>query len=138
MPARGRYHQEVRHALEKDGWTITDDPLHLRWGGRDLYVDLGAEQLMAAEKGNQRIAVEIKSFLGFSEMADLEDAIGQFVLYEVVLAQVEPDRRLYLAIPAAIFAILFTEPNGQLLIQRGKVRLVVFDPASEEVSKWTG
>ena len=48
MPARDIYHDAVKNALLKDGWTITDDPLHLKWGQKDMYVDLGAQQLLAA------------------------------------------------------------------------------------------
>ncbi len=66
MPVRDIYHDAVRRALIKDGWTITHDPLRLDWGGTDMYVDLGAERLLAAEKGEQRIAIEIKSFIGAS------------------------------------------------------------------------
>src|SRR4051812_2289680 len=99
MPARVRYHNCVKSALIKDGWVITHDPLRLPWGGKDLYVDLGAEQLLAAEKGDRRIAVEIKSFLGDSEVDDLEKAVGQFVVYRAILAEREPDRSLFLAVP---------------------------------------
>src|ERR1700734_2806248 len=84
MPARDRYHDQVKNALIKDGWTITDDPLHVRWGKKDMYVDLGAQQLLAAEKEHRKIAVEVKSFLGESEMADLEQAIGQYTVYHEV------------------------------------------------------
>ena len=84
MPARDRYHDQVKNALIKDGWTITDDPLHVKWGKKDMYVDLGAEQLLAAEKDQRKIAVEVKSFLGHSEMADLEQAIGQYTVYHDV------------------------------------------------------
>ncbi|WP_308189114.1 element excision factor XisH family protein [Nostoc mirabile] len=38
-PVRDRYHENVKNALIKDGWTITDDPFHLKWGKRDMYVD---------------------------------------------------------------------------------------------------
>ena len=96
MPARDLYHHQVRQALVKDGWTITHDPLRLTWGRKDVYVDLGAERILAAEKGSQRIAVEIKTFLGPSDMQDLEQALGQFVLYRSVLRRREPDRELYL------------------------------------------
>ena len=75
MPARDRYHNQVKQALIKDGWTITDDPLRLKWGKKDLYVDLGAEQLLTAEKGLHKIAVEVKSFVGQSEVDDLEKAL---------------------------------------------------------------
>ncbi|GAX45208.1 XisH protein [Tolypothrix sp. NIES-4075] len=77
MPARDRYHKNVKNALIKDDWTITDDPLHLKWGKKDLYADLGAQRLLVAEKGVQKIAVEIKTFGGDSEVADIEQAIGQ-------------------------------------------------------------
>ncbi len=50
MPAKDIYHNTVRTALEKDGWTITNDPLPLKIGKRTLNVDLGAQKLFAAEK----------------------------------------------------------------------------------------
>jgi XisH protein len=94
MPARDIYHDAMKNALLKDGWTITHDPYHLPWGGKDMFVDLGAEQFLAAEKTNQLIAVEIKSFLGPSLLDDLEKALGQFVLYRAVLSKREPERRV--------------------------------------------
>ena len=60
--ARDKYHSVVRVALEKAGWTITDDPFVINVGTTDLQIDLGAERLLAAEQGNERIAVEIKVF----------------------------------------------------------------------------
>lgn len=137
MPARDRYHNHVRTALQRDGWIITHDPLKLKWGAKDMYVDLGAEQLFAAERGTRKIAVEVKSFLGPSEMADLEQAVGQFVLYSSVLRQVEPERQLYLAVHEEIFADLFEEPIGQLLLANHQIQLVVFDPVTEVIRLWT-
>jgi hypothetical protein len=87
MPAKDKYHDAVRNALTKDGWVITHDPFHLSWGGKEMYVDLGAEYVLAAERLNRRIAVEVKSFLGQSLMDDLEKALGQFVLYRSVLSK---------------------------------------------------
>ena len=80
MPAKDIYHDNVCNALIKDGWTITDDPLVLSIGTRSVYIDLGAEKLIAAERDNQKIAVEIKSFLSSSPIRDLENAWGQFFL----------------------------------------------------------
>ena len=75
MPAKDIYHDVVVHALTAEGWRITDDPLSLSFGGKDLFVDLGAERdTIAAEKSGQKIAVEIKSFLSPSIMRDLEGA----------------------------------------------------------------
>ncbi len=84
MPVRDREHEQVKHALTKDGWIITHDPLRLTWGAKDMYVDLGVEQFLAAEKGLIKIAVKIKSFRGLSEMEDLEKALGQYILYHDV------------------------------------------------------
>jgi hypothetical protein len=75
MPAKDIYHDAVKKALVKDGWNITHDPLRLQWGAKDLYIDLGAEQLLAAEKGERKIAVEIKGFVSPSAVADLENAL---------------------------------------------------------------
>jgi len=77
----------AKSALIKDGWTITHDPLSLKWGLKDLFVDLGAQRLLAAEKGREKIAVEVKSFVGPSDLDDLEKALGQYVLYHDVLSE---------------------------------------------------
>ncbi|NEO03395.1 MAG: fatty-acid synthase [Moorea sp. SIO3I7] len=137
MPAKDIYHECVKNALIKDGWTITDDPLSLKWGKKDMYVDLGAEQLLAAQRAERKIAVEIKSFLGLSEMNDLEKAIGQYIVYHDVLAEVEPDRELYLAVSQEVASGLFEEPIGELLLKNNRVRLLVFDSEAEDIIKWT-
>ena len=74
MPAKDFYHDPVKNALVKDGWTITNDPLRLKWGVRELFVDLGLTKLIAAQKAEQKIAVEIKGFTNPSMIADLEQA----------------------------------------------------------------
>src|SRR3970040_1477114 len=126
MPAKDIFHDAVKNALIKDGWTITHDPLRLTWGGKDMYVDLGAERLLAAEKEGQQIAVEVKSFVGDSEMDDLEKAIGQYAVYRAVLAEREPERVLYLAIPIDALDI-FEKPLGELLINKRLAQVIGFD-----------
>jgi hypothetical protein len=136
MPARDRYHNQVKNALIKDSWTITDDPLHVKWRKKDMYVDLGAEQILAAEKDHRKIAVEVKSFLGHSEMADLEQAIGQYTIYHDVLSRVEPDRTLFLAIDEEVYNNLFEESIGELLLESRRIQLIVFDPQTEMIRQW--
>ncbi|HKI16663.1 MAG TPA: XisH family protein [Isosphaeraceae bacterium] len=136
MPARDRYHDQVKNALVNDGWTITDDPLHVRWGKKDMYVDLGAEQLLGAEKDQRKIAVEVKSFLGHSEMADLERAIGQYTIYHDVLSRAEPDRDLFLALNEEVYNSIFEEPLGELLLENRRIRLIIFDPHTETIRLW--
>ena len=93
MPTHDLFHDAVKHGLTKDGWTITDDPLIIEFSGLDMYIDLGAEKLIAAEKDNQQIAVEVKSFLGPSVLTDFHVALGQFLNYRIALDAKEPRAR---------------------------------------------
>ena len=136
MPALDRYHQAVRRALEKDGWTITSDPFALPFGGRTLVIDLGAEKLLAAEKEQIKIAVEVKTFGSPSPVADLQQAVGQFVMYESALRRVEPDRVLYLAVPETALQGIFSEEIGLAMIQDHLSHLFGYSVTTEEIVKW--
>ena len=99
MPAKDIYHETVKNALVNGGWKITYDPDRIRLSkGKNLFIDLGAERLIAAQKDSEKIAVEIKSFRRASDMKNLEEALGQFVLYDRLLTRYEPERKLYLAV----------------------------------------
>ena len=80
--AKDLYHETVRKALEADGWTITHDPYYLEAKPHRLRVDLGAEKVIAAEKGADKIAVEIKSFLKDSFIYEFYEVSGQYQFYE--------------------------------------------------------
>jgi hypothetical protein len=136
VPAHDRDHTTVVAALIADGWTITANPLHLRYSGDDLYVDLAAERLIAAEKGPQRIAVEIKSFNGPSEIADLHVAVGQFVVYREVLADIDPQRDLYLAVTERVRVEVFEAGVARMMLARQIRRLVSYDPDRKEIVQW--
>jgi len=136
MPAKDIYHDQVKNALEKENWQITKDPLVLKWGVRDLYIDLGAEKLIAAEKTGQKIAVEVKSFVSNSPISDLEKALGQYILYHDILQELEPNRRLYLAIRQETYSELFQEPVGKILLENQRLCLLVFDSEQEIILKW--
>ncbi len=136
MPAKDTYHNNVRTALEKDGWTITNDPLTLEIGGRSLYVDLGAEKPFAAEKQGRKIAVEVKSFLAASPVHDLEEALGQYIVYEDILEVSEPERNIYLAVREEVYLDIFSEPIGQLLLRKKRLKLIVFDSSKEMIVRW--
>lgn len=136
MPVRDKYHDAVRNALVKDGWTITHDPLHLQYGDSNMYVDLGAEKLVAAEKAGRKIAVEIKGFGGPSELAELEKAVGQYTVYRLVLEEREPEYVLYLAVPEDVLKDTFQQPLGRLIVSKAMTRVISFDPDEETISQW--
>ena len=79
---------------------------------------------------------EIQSFVGASVMEDLENAIGQFAVYRAVLAETDPSRVLYLAVPLAVLRDLFEEPLGQLLLKHNLAQVVGFDPQAEVIVQW--
>ena len=95
MTARDRFHEAVKTGLQREGWIITADPLYLEFGGVDMYVDLAAEKVIAAEKEGRKIAVEIKSFSAPSLISEFHTALGQFVNYRTALQAQEAERRLY-------------------------------------------
>jgi hypothetical protein len=146
MPQRDSIHYAVRQALVKDGWDITDDPYVISYGERFLFVDLGASEassetgfesrFIGARKGQNQIAVEVKEFRRTSAIADLEQAIGQYVLYRLLLNQVDPDRNLYLAVDEATAAEIFSEPIGELVIRDLPLNLLIVDVELAEVSQW--
>lgn len=137
MPARDIYHNMVVEALKIDGWTITHDPLYLGYGGKHLYVDLGAEKTaIAAEKHGQKIAVEIKSFISLSPINDLQMAVGQYEVYRSVLSELEPERLLYLAVGRQAYENIFQERLGQLIINKVQLHLIIFDENIGRIVKW--
>lgn len=110
---------------------------------RFLFIDLAARldvlngiagRFIGARLGSSRIAVEIKEFRGNSAIADLEQAIGQYVLYRLLLEQVDPERELYLAVADTTFDGIFSEPIGEL-VMRGLPMLIV-DVEAQEVKRW--
>lgn len=110
--------------------------MRLRIGKKDLYIDLGAEQWLYAERDTIKIAIEIKSFIGDSDVSELHDAVGQYVVYHDVLKETQPHRQLYLAIPHPIYISLFELPLGELLLKNERLKLLTFDIESEVIIKW--
>ncbi|MBD2384435.1 XisH family protein [Cylindrospermum sp. FACHB-282] len=137
MSAKDFFHNAVRLALEKDGWLVTDDPLYFRLTALvKIRIDLGAEKLIGAEKDNQKIAVEVKSFIGLSAISEFHTAIGQFLNYRLALEQEDYERVLYLAISKDIHQEFFTDTFIQNVLERYNIKLLVFDIQKEEIVLW--
>ena len=134
--AKDIYHNHVKEALLKDGWTVTDDPFVLLLETERWEIDLGAEKILTAERGSEKIAVEVKSFLTRSRSYEFHRAFGQYMTYEEALWETEPERRLFLAVPSDIFDTFFSRPFYQRLLTRRGLKLLVFDPEKAEVVLW--
>jgi len=133
MPAKDIYHNTVKNALIKEGWAITHDQYKLIIGEKRLYPDLAA---IRAKRGQEKIILEIKSFTGKSDVKDLEQALGQYILYQHVLDIVESEYDLYLAISTKIYKNLFQKEIGQILLAKQTLRLLVFNVKNEVITQW--
>ncbi len=135
--AKDIFHDTVKIALEKDGWIITHDPYRLRYGIVDVYIDLAAEEAIAAEKEGIKIAVEVKSFASGSNISEFHTALGQFLNYRIALeSSDEPERVLYLAVPKDVYQTFLRFEPAKTVIERYLIFLMVYDPNQEVIEQW--
>lgn len=130
------FHHLVKKALQKDGWRITDDPLYLQYGGVDYAVDFGAEPLIAAEKKQQKIAIEVKSFLAGSPTYEFHKVVGQFFDYRMMLSRIQPERVLYVAVPSDIWRSFFQMPFIREVLAEVRMKIVVYNIDEEKIEEW--
>ena len=136
MSAKDKFHDAVKNALIKDGWIITADPLQIKLGEINAYIDLGADRLLTAERDGEKIAVEVKSFLGASSIYEFYTAFGQFLNYREALKRQEPERVLFLAVPNYSEDFFFKNEFIAEMIAKFELKLLVYDSDSEEIVKW--
>ena len=134
--AKDIFHDLVRAGLEAEGWTITDDPYRLEFEQIKFEVDLAAERVIAAEKNEQKIAVEIKSFLNPSAVTDFYGALGQFLSYRLAMKRLDPNRILYLAVPLDSYSQFFQSAFAQLAISEYELKLIVYDSTVGGLVQW--
>jgi hypothetical protein len=99
-------------------------------------VDLAAEKPIALERDDERILVEVKSFLGKSFFFELERAVGQYIIYRDILEETDLDFKLYLAVPLDTYGQGFQRYLADTIIRRNQIKLLVFDPIEEVVVTW--
>jgi len=138
MPAKDLYHDWVKEALTQAGWVVSHDPLSFRIGKIGIHVDLGLENLIGAEKDQQKIAVEIKGFINASKITDFYAAFGQYLCYKVALARADPDRTLYLAVPTPIYNSFFREVLIQDVLKEYPAKLLIYNLSNQEIRLWIG
>lgn len=137
MPAKDIYHDAVKNALIKDGWTITADPYFLQYEDAELYADLFVEKALLAEQEGRKIVVEIKSFISPSLMKDFQNALGQYILYRDILQLANKNYEIYLAIRDTIFDTFFQRKSVQAVVELHHIKLIVFNNEREEIALWT-
>ena len=139
--AKDLYHDTVKTALIKDGWLITHDPYEVKLKELNLFsttlkIDLGAEKMIAAEKGSQKIAVEVKTLLAPSLIYELHNLVGQFLNYQVGIDMQEPDRLLYVAIPQDAYERLIPHEFFRAIVSRNNIRIITYEPITQTIISW--
>lgn len=138
MPAKDLFHDAVKIALQKDGWIILRENFRVQVDeeGLALFVDLAAQKLISAEKSGRKIAVEVKSFQEESNFYQFHAALGQYLNYRSGLREVLPDYVMYLAIPLEIHREFFQLRFIQRRVKEHNLKLIVFQPDTEEIVLW--
>jgi XisH protein len=136
--AKDVYHYIVKNAIIKDGWTVTHDPMTLldKPLNIDYEIDLGAEKIIAAERGTEKIAIEIKSFLRASLVHEFHAAFGQYLIYAEGLKALEPDRKLYLALPEYTYIRLQEHPFLLSVIAAYRLHILVYNIDNQSIISW--
>ena len=127
------------YQLIADGWIITAEHPQLRARpDAHLYglVDIFAEQTITAERAGRKIAVEVKSFLGDSPSSEFMEAVGQYQTYRVWLADIEPEREVWLAVSREAATDVLDDPAASRVLDKLAIQVVVVDIATERIQAW--
>lgn len=134
--ARDKFHNLFRKALENEGWNVTHDPLRLKTGRIPVLIDLGAERILAAEKGEEKVAIEIKTFGNPSFITAFYEAVGKYIVYQEAIQILEPNRLLYLALPDDVYEGFAEDLLIDSVFQRHQFRIVTYDSEHQIIVKW--
>lgn len=134
--AKDLLHDAVKAALENDNWFVTNDPLIIRTGKAKIQIDLGAERIITAEKGEEKIAVEVKSFNTFSVLYSFHEALGQYLNYRSALREVGMQREVFLATSETAYYRIQEIPFLLDRLEEFNVKIIVVNIESEQIVKW--
>lgn len=133
MPAKDRYHDSVKQALQRDGWTIDEEQVTLTIEKRNLWVDLQASKT----EPYLVILVEVKELAEVESAVEaLANALGKIELYRIAMVEAGLRHPLFLAVTYDAYAGILSESIGQRALERAQIPLLIFDPILEEVIKW--
>ncbi|MFN8374578.1 MAG: element excision factor XisH family protein [Anaerolineae bacterium] len=135
MPTLDQCHDNVVHALQKDGWTVQPLPLYLTLKRRRAFIDIQASR---QENGsaNSIIVAEVKCLTDTESLTtDIYTAIGQYLIYRTLLRQKQFSMPIYLVVPEEIHTNSFDE-TVRLTMNESKIKLLVVNIATETIVRW--
>lgn len=134
--ALDKIHNAVKNALIKDGWKIMADPFEIKFKDMRVYADFAADRPFVAERNDEKIVVEIKSFIGRSIVSEFQKALGQYDLYLSFLEETHPEHKLYLAISNKAKEKFFNKLAIRHVIKRFTIPIIVVEIETEEILEW--
>lgn len=135
MPVDDSCHDQVTRALIKAGWLIEAAPYQISTPERTAFIDIQARR---GNNGSREhgLFVEVKCFPDRkSTTRDLYTAIGQYLIYQALIDDLEQEIPLFLAVPADAYAEIF-DAIVQRVVRFAKIKLVIVDVAKEEITQW--
>jgi hypothetical protein len=136
MPTQDLYHAVVRDALRKDGWRIMHTALQLKARAEASAGELWEGPWLIADKDERKVAVAVSSFVGRSSPEDILQTWRQLALSRSRLHAMDSDRVVYLAVRQATYSACFGGTEGNLLLEKEHMQLLVFDPRAEVIVQW--
>ncbi len=101
-----------------------------------MYADLAAERPIAVERGDRKLIIEVKSFVGASKIQDLKEALGQYDIYRYLLEETAPERKLYIAVSNIVYKSFFDRDVVQLILSKHRLPLIIVDTETEVIERW--
>ena len=136
MPTPDLYHDVVRNALRKDGWRITHTALQLKARAEASAEELWEGPWLIADKDERKVAVAVSSLVGHSNLADVLQTWRRLALSRSQLHTMDADRVVYLAVRQATYSACFGGTEGDLLLAKEHMQLLIFDPRAEVIVQW--
>ncbi|MBI1279188.1 MAG: hypothetical protein GC179_13765 [Anaerolineaceae bacterium] len=135
MPRLDYCHEQVVHALEKDGWSVDDRPRRLIHEERLVFIDIEAVKGMNGSR-QQILLAEVKCFPDRERTTqELYIAFGQYIIYRALLDQEEINLPLYLAVPLDAYSDIF-DSTVQRALDSNKIKLVIVNLETETIAQW--
>ena len=133
MPAKDRFHDVVVRALQKNGWTIRSEQVSFLIGRRYIWIDIQAYK----DTEVATTLVEVKGFRKRSQVENLMEAVGKYVVYRAVIDDAGGEQLpLYLAVPKQAYNGILSETIGKVIRKQINMKLLVVDTGNEEAITW--
>jgi len=135
MPNIDNCHDQVVHALEKDGWQLERAPYTVILERRRIYID-GLFSRGANGTREQLFLLEIKCFSDPQRItSDIYTSIGQYLMYRLMLSYTDPEMPIFLSVPSQVYAEHFDNILIELF-NLNQIKMVIVDLQKERVTQW--